>query len=308
VAEIVAEWLDRTIRQIRTFAYKPGAAKGLSSRRPKVGLALGGGFARGIAHVGVLRVFQENQIPIDFLAGTSVGALIGVGYAAGASLDEMERQAGSTTFRDFAEWSLSRHGLASDKRLEAFVRRLTPVRTFGELLIPLAISATDLNSGEAVYFTEGELGPALCASCAYPGLFRPVENDGRQLVDGFLTAPVPVDGLRRLGAELLIGVHLGSLSPFERPRNIIEVIARSFSIIERYAEYTWRYATDIIIQPDVRKFRWDDFAKTPELIEAGRTAALASLEKIKAALNPAAETPQRPVGERAANEVGRQGS
>jgi NTE family protein len=306
----VAAWLDRTIQQIRTFAYKPGPAKPLSPPRPRVGLALGGGFARGIAHIGVLRVFQENQIPIDFLSGTSVGALVAAGYAAGSSLDQMERQAKSTTFRDFAEWSLSWQGLASGKRLETFLRRLTPARTFEELLIPLAISATDLISGEAVYFTEGEIGPALCASCAYPGLFRPVERDGRQLVDGFLTAPVPVDGLRRLGAELLIGVHLGSLSPFERPRNVIEVIARSFSIIERYAEYTWRYTVDIIIQPDVKQFRWDDFEKTPELIEAGRVATLAALGKIQAALDRDAEAAGKPPGaaEHAANEIRKSGS
>jgi len=277
-------WLDRTIQQIREFAYNPERTRSSAWQRPRVGLALGGGFARGIAHIGVLRVLQEHQIPIDCLAGTSVGALIGAGYAAGSSLDEMERQANSTRFRDFAEWTLSWHGLASDKRLEVFLRRLTPVRRFEDLLLPLAISATDLISGEAVYFTEGEIGPALCASCAYPGLFRPVERDGKVLVDGFLTAPVPVDGLKRMGAELVIGVHLSAISPFVRPRNVIEVISRSFSIIERYSEYTWRDSTEVIIQPDVKTFEWDAFERTPELIEAGRVAALAALPEIRAAL------------------------
>jgi NTE family protein len=289
-------WLDRTIQHIRNFAYKPGAKKNPATRRPRVGLALGGGFARGIAHIGVLRVFQEHGIPIDYLSGTSVGALIGAGYAAGSSLDEMERQANSTRFRDFAEWTLSWQGLASDRRLEAFLRRLTPVRYFEELLIPLAISATDLISGEAVYFTRGEIGPALCASCAYPGLFRPVERDGKVLVDGFLTAPVPVEGLRRMGAELVVGVHLGAISPFERPRNVVEVIARSFSIIERYAEYTWRYSTEIVIEPNVQTFQWDDFERTPDLIEAGRVAALAAVPKIQAALVSASEAPAKKEG------------
>lgn len=291
----MATWLDRTIQHIRNFAYNPETTKNSVSRRPQVGLALGGGFARGIAHIGVLRVLQEHRIPIDYLAGTSVGALIGAGYAAGSSLDEMERQANSTRFRDFAEWTISWHGLASGKRLETFLRRLTSVRSFEELLIPLAISATDLISGEAVYFTHGELGSALCASCAYPGLFRPVEKDGKMLVDGFLAAPVPVDGLKRMGAELVIGVHLGAISPFQRPRNVIEVIARSFSIIERHAEYTWRYATDIIIQPEVKTFQWDDFERTPELIEAGRVATLAALPKIQAALAPPQVAPAKDV-------------
>jgi NTE family protein len=286
-------WLDRTIQHIRDFAYKPGTTKSPAARRPRLGLALGGGFARGIAHIGVLRVFQEHGIPIDYLAGTSVGALIGAGYAAGASLDDMERQANSTRFRDFAEWTLSWQGLASDRRLEAFLRRLTPACYFEELLIPLAIAATDLISGEAVYFTGGEISPALCASCAYPGLFRPVEKDGKVLVDGFLTAPVPVEGLRRMGAELVVGVHLGAISPFERPHNVVEVIARSFSIIERYAEYTWRYSTEIVIEPEVQTFQWDDFERTPELIAAGRAAALAALPKIRAALAPAPQAPAK---------------
>jgi NTE family protein len=280
---MVLDWIEGALEKVRAFAYRD-AQRG--PWRPKIGLALGGGFARGIAHIGVLRVFEQNRIPIDYLAGTSVGALIAAAYAGGSSLDEMERQGCTTRFKDFARWTISWHGFASDKRLEAFLQRLTPVHRFDELRIPLAIAATDLRAGETVFFTEGEIGPALCASCAYPGLFRPVERDGRLLVDGFLTAPVPVEAVRRMGADIVIAVSLGSISPFQTPRNVVEVIGRSFSIVQRYVEYRWRPAADVIIEPKVADFIWDDFQKTPELVAAGAAATLAAIPRIHGALAP----------------------
>src|SRR5580698_3738280 len=120
----VTKWLGTALRGLRTFAY------GADGQRPKVGVALGGGFARGIAHIGVLRVLEENEIPIDFIAGTSVGALVGATYASGTSLDEMERQGATTTFRDFGRWTLSRYGMASNARLEHYLHKFTPARYF----------------------------------------------------------------------------------------------------------------------------------------------------------------------------------
>src|SRR5271156_5670040 len=149
------KWLHKAVRGLRSFAY---AGQG---NRPKVGLALGGGFARGIAHIGVLRVLEENEVPIDFIAGTSVGALIAATYASGTSLEEMERQGAETRFRDFGRWTLSRMGMASNERLEDFLHKFTPARTFREMKIPLSIVATDLVSGQSVHFTNGEIGPAL---------------------------------------------------------------------------------------------------------------------------------------------------
>jgi len=285
-------WLSQTVKRIRAFAYAPRPEK--PPERPKVGLALGGGFARGIAHIGVLRVLEENHIPIDCLAGTSVGALIAAAYAGGSSLREMEQIGLTTRFKDFAEWTISWKGLASDSRLQSYLQRLTPVRRFDQLRIPLAIAATDLLTAETAYFTTGEIGPALCASCAYPGLFRPVEQDGRLLVDGFLSAPVPAEGARRLGADLVIGVNLGGIVPGERATNLFEIISRSFSILMRYAEASWRPLTDVVISPKVAEFRWDDFARTPELIAAGESAAREALPQILAALLPKAQPAPEP--------------
>lgn len=281
----VRNWLGDAVRRVREFAYRrPPEPRVL---RPRVGLALGGGFARGIAHIGVLKVLEANRIPVDFIAGTSVGALIAASYACGAPLEELERQASATRFSDFAKWTLSWLGLASNERLETYLERFCAVTHFEELKIPLAIAATDLGSGEAVYFTSGEMGPPLRASCAYPGLFLPVEHEGRILVDGFLAAPVPVEAVRQLGADLVVAVYLSSSPDDTKPKNMADVIGRSFSIMQRHAQQTWRRRADVVIEPDVTPYLWDDFARTPELIFAGEAAALAAVPRILVRLEPA---------------------
>jgi NTE family protein len=271
------------VERVREFAYaEPPTAPG---PRPRLGVALGGGFARGIAHLGVLRVLEEEKIPIDYLAGTSAGAMLALSYATGHTVPEIEAQAKATRFRDFGKWKLSWMGLASNQRLEHYPRKFLGVTTFEQLRIPLAIAATDLGTGDPVYFTHGPLGPALRASCAYPGMFMPVEYDGRLLVDGFLAAPVPVDALRNMGADVVIAVFLEAAND-RKPSSIVDVIGLSFAILQRHADREWRRTADIVIEPVVRDFLWDDFDKTPELIAAGEAAARAALPKIRAALTP----------------------
>lgn len=276
----VLRWIGSAVKGIRTFAYREAHEKG----RPVIGVALGGGFARGIAHVGVLRVLEQNDIPIDLLAGTSVGALIGAAYAAGTTLDELERQGILTHFRDFGRWTISRMGMATNERLEGFLRRFTDVRTFEEMKIPFGIVATDLVTGQTVCFTKGAVGPPLRASCAYPGLFIPVEHQGRMLVDGFLTEHVPAESLRRMGADVVIAVHLDPGQPDQKPKNTIEVIGRSFSIIQEQTPPRWLRYADVILEPVVKDIHWDDFQKTPELVAAGVACARAALPEIKMAL------------------------
>jgi NTE family protein len=264
----------------RAFAYG-GIPPG--TKRPRVGLALAGGFARGIAHIGVLRVFREAAIPIDVVSGTSVGALIGAGYCAGTSLEAMEEMALETKFSDFGRWTPSWLGLATNNRLENYLSRVTPARRFEDLQKPLAIAATDINEGLAVYYHSGPIAPALRASCAYPGLFVPVQHEGRTLVDGFLTALVPIEGALLLGAELVIAVYLESRM-IETPRTFTDVLSRSFTIIQKHADLEWRQHADVIIEPDVTPYAWDDFTKTPEMVRAGEEAALKALPAIRAAI------------------------
>jgi NTE family protein len=273
-------WLRTAKNKFRSFAY---GEEGEPAKRPRVGLALAGGFARGIAHIGVLRVFREAGIPIDCVAGTSVGALIAAGYCSGASLEEMERVGASTSFADFGRWTPSWLGLATNQRMEKYLARFARVKTFEELKIPLAVATTDINAGISVYFSHGAIAPAIRASCAYPGLFVPIQHEGRTLVDGFLTAPVPVEGTLLLGADIVIAVYLEA-GTLEEPRTFTDVLSRAFNIIQRHSDITWRTQADIIIEPDVKPFVWDDFSRTPDMIAAGETAALKALPEIRAAI------------------------
>jgi NTE family protein len=274
-------WLRNAKEKFRSFA---GVEEQETPVRPRVGLALAGGFARGIAHIGVLRVLCDAGIPIDCIAGTSVGALIGASYCSGASLDEMQRIGATTTFTDFGRWTPSWLGLATNQRMEKYLERMTPVKSFEELKTPLAIATTDINAGVSVYYSHGLIAPALRASCAYPGLFVPIQHEGRTLVDGFLTAPVPVEGALLLGADIVIAVYLEA-GNLEQPRTFTDVLSRSFNIIQRHADIAWRAQADVIIEPDVKPFVWDDFTKTPEMVAAGEAAALAALPEIRAVLS-----------------------
>lgn len=272
----VREALDK----LRGFAYgRPEPPPQL-----RIGLALGGGFARGIAHIGVLRVLEQNNIPIHAISGTSVGALIAAAYACGSPLEAMEEQAKATQFKDFARWTLSWLGLASNERLEHYLHRFCAANRFEEMKTPLAIVATDLGTGEPVHFTRGPLGPPLRASCAYPGLFLPVEHEGRVLVDGFVADPVPVQAVRALGANYVIAVYLEPAQPGGKPKNVADIVSRSFSILLKRTHHSWRRHADAVIEPKVSQFEWDSFVRTPELIAAGEAAARAALPKIREAL------------------------
>lgn len=271
------DWLRNARDKFRSFAT---GEERPTPERPRVGLALAGGFARGIAHIGVLRALTAAGIPIDVIAGTSVGALIGICYCAGVPFEDMQRIASATSFADFGRWTPSWLGLATNQRLESYLARFTKVKTFEELKTPLAIAASDINAGMTVYYTRGPLGPPLRASCAYPGLFVPIQFEGRTLVDGFLTAPVPVEGALLLGADVVLAVYLeaGNIS---NPRTVADVISRSFNIIQRHGDLAWRQQTDVIIEPDVKSFVWDDFTRTGELVAAGEAAVNAVLPEVR---------------------------
>jgi NTE family protein len=286
-ASNAVDWLLTAKDKLRSIA---STEETPAPARQRVGLALAGGFARGIAHIGVLRALKNAGIPVDVVAGTSVGALIGACYCAGASLDEMQHIATTTTFHDFGRWTPSWLGLATNQRMEKYLARFTSATTFEELTTPLAIAATDITAGVSVYYTRGPIGPPLRGSCSYPGLFVPIQFENRILVDGFLTAPVPVEGALLLGADVIIAVYLeaGSLEP---PRTAADVISRSFTIIQRHADLAWRQQADVIIEPDVKSFVWDDFSRTNDLIAVGEAAALAAIPQIREVLGDEKDEP-----------------
>lgn len=250
--------------------------------RPKIGLALGGGFARGMSHIGILKVLEEENIPIDFIAGTSVGAIIGAAYCKGLSVKEMEEIACLVRFKDFARWTLSRFGMCSNDRMAGFLHKLlNHTRTFEELKIPLAVTATDFVTGEAVVFKSGPLIDAVRASCAYPGMFLPVNINGRLLVDGLLGYSVPATPVRKMGADKVIAVHLsGHWVQKKGPRHVIDVIGQCFSIAEGKMCGLWQADTDVILEPPVGEFGYDAFERSPEMIEIGMQVTRAALPVI----------------------------
>ncbi len=252
------------------------------SARTGVGLALGGGFARGFAHLGVLQVLEQHQIPISHIAGTSVGSILGAAYASGTPLARIIETCRTLRFRDIARWRVSRLGLASNQRLGDLIERVFESRQFADLRIPLAVVATDLASGEPVVFTQGNLVDAIRASCAFPGLFEPVEIGTRCLADGGLVAPVPTRAARDLGATSVIGISVGTHDGRTgAPTNIFQVVSRAVSAAQKHQLEIWERHADLVLRPDVQSIAWDDFHRANEAILAGAATARRALPRIE---------------------------
>jgi NTE family protein len=252
------------------------------TKRSGIGLALGGGFARGFAHLGVLQVLEQSHIPISHIAGTSVGSILGAAYASGAPLTRIIEACRTLRFRDIARWRVSRLGLASNQRLENLIERVFDSRQFEELRIPLAVVATDLTSGEPVVFTQGNLVDAIRASCAFPGLFEPVMIGTRCLADGGLVAPVPTRAARDLGASVVIGVSVGMQDGHRgAPTNIFQVVSRAVNAAQKHQLEVWERHANLVLRPDVQSLAWDDFDRADEAIAAGAVAARRALPRIE---------------------------
>ena len=285
--------LGRVIRSVQAFGRELSRRSNASEARrvPAIGIALGGGFARGIAHIGVLKVLEEECIPVRMVAGTSVGALLGAVYCSGLTIAELEEVAHKVRFTTFARWTLSRYGFASNDRMVSFLKRTLKVQTFEELRIPLAVTATDFNTGEGTVFRSGSIIDPVRASCAYPGMFLPVEIRGRWLVDGMLSHPVPTRPVREMGAERVLAVHLrGQWSKTTAPRHLFDVIGQSFAIAQDTMSTVWRSAADLVLEPDVAGFDYDDFKRTDELIRVGELAMRRALPAVRNWIEAPAET------------------
>lgn len=266
------------------------------AERPRIGLALSGGAARGIAHVGVLKVLAEHNVPIDFVAGTSAGSIAGGALAAGMSLEEIEMLSRSLKWRDMGRVTLSRLGVQSNARMEEFLRKFLPLTRFEELPIPFAAVATDLHSGEAVVMSgEGDVPFAIRASCTIPGWYIPVTDErGRQLVDGGLVANVPAAAARSLGADIVIAVDVNAegakfLGP---PQSAIGVIFQSMMVVQRTVSALQLQDADIVIRPRVGHIRWDEMKRADELITLGEEAARRTIARIERLLEPQSEPPK----------------
>jgi NTE family protein len=257
-----------------------------ASIAPRIGLALGGGFARGIAHTGVLKVFERHGIPIHCITGVSAGSIVAAACASGAAPDEIATAACSMRFGDVARWSLSRMGFVVSERMKPFLQGLLKCSRFEEMRIPLGVVATDLCTGKPVSFRDtGDVFLPIRASCSYPGLFQPVRLSGRVLVDGAMSVEIPALLARELGATHVVSVHLPAPLCGQPPSDVFQVIRRCFQIMQTFNEAGWREASDVVIAPDLRAIEWDGFEYGRELVKAGEVATLAILPTIQSWLS-----------------------
>ncbi|MEW6732163.1 MAG: patatin-like phospholipase family protein [Acidobacteriota bacterium] len=242
--------------------------------RPKIGLALSGGAARGIAHIGVLKVLEENNYPIDFIAGTSMGAIIAGAYAAGLSISQLEEIARSVRWRDVTRVNFSKLGLMSSEPLEQMLRRILPVTDFAKMRIPLSVVAADIQTGQPVIFSEGDAAHAIRISCTVPGFFTPViDKQGRMLVDGGLAQNLPASIPLQMGADRVIAVDVNSSIEMESPpTNMFQIMMQSLMVIGRASSAHQALRAHLLVQPNAGRVRFDELERATDLLDAGERA------------------------------------
>jgi NTE family protein len=253
--------------------------------RKKIGLALSGGGARGFAHVGVLKVLVENEIPIDMIAGTSAGSIVGAAFAAGMSIDEILAMAAKVGYASVMMPALGISGMFTNAPMGKFIQAHFPVTRFEDLKLPFAALAYELASEQLVIRKEnGDLVTAIRASCAVPGVFAPVRDElGRMLIDGGVVSPLPVDTVRSMGADIVIAVDLMACGATFRsdPRTSFAIMVRSALALLKVAAAHEAERADIVIEPPIAHLRPDQIGKRDQFIELGEKAARESLSKIK---------------------------
>ncbi|MEW5784356.1 MAG: patatin-like phospholipase family protein [Bacillota bacterium] len=249
-----------------------------------IGLALSGGAARGIAHIGVLKYLEEINVRPVRIAGTSAGSIVASFYCAGISVDEIERIVLGLTWKDVIKLGLPRMGLINSELLEKFVEFHIGKVTFAQLKIPLTVNAVDLISGEEVIMESGPVATAVQASCAIPGIFTPVCLGNRLLVDGGLLNNVPVKLLHDKGVDYLIAVDINAQRPLlDDPQNIFDVLAQSFYIVQKSRDLLSREYADLIVEPVLGDIAFWDITRAEELMQRGYEACRASMAAAKTA-------------------------
>ena len=253
---------------------------------PRIGLALGGGAARGFAHVGVIQVLEEAGIRPSFVIGTSAGSLVAAIYASGRSGAQLQQIAEDMEEASLTDWTLPlfRRGMLRGDALARYVNQQVGLRPIEAMEIPLGIVATDLHSGDSVVFRRGDTGLAVRASSAIPALFQPVRIGGRDYVDGGLVAPVPVRFAREMGADFVIAVDISSAPQSTGADGILQVLMQTFAIMGKSINTLELRGADIVVRPILTDVGSTDFASRKRSIEAGRVAMLAAWPALKTQL------------------------
>lgn len=253
--------------------------------RKKIGLALSGGGARGFSHVGALKVLVEHGIPIDMIAGTSAGSIVGAAYASGMTIGEIELMAYKAGWTDLVRPSMSVGGMLSNVPLGRFLKGHFPITRFEDLAIPFSAVAFDLATNAQVTLASGgDLITAIRASCAVPGVFAPVKDEqGRTLVDGGVVSPLPVQTVRNMGADVVIAVDLVSCGATFRSssRTGFGVMIQGALALLRVVARGEQGGADIVIEPQIAHLRPDQINKREEFLALGEKAAFDKIDEIR---------------------------
>ncbi|NDC60546.1 MAG: patatin-like phospholipase family protein [Betaproteobacteria bacterium] len=255
---------------------------------PKIGLALGGGAARGFAHIGVLQVLEEEGIKPDFIAGTSAGSLVAAFYASGKTGAQLTWLADAMDESQLTDWTLpfAGRGVLRGEALGKYISSQLNGLKIEDMKMPLGIVATDLQSGEGILFRRGDVAMAVRASSAVPSVFEPVRIGNRDYVDGGLVSPVPVRYVKQMGAQFIIAVDISSRPEDAKTSDIFKVLLQTFSIMGKSISQLELQQAQVVIRPELPNVGSAEFSARKKSIEAGRAAMKLALPQIKAALAP----------------------
>ncbi|MDR3571630.1 MAG: patatin-like phospholipase family protein [Candidatus Pacebacteria bacterium] len=254
------------------------------AKQIKVGVALSGGSAWGVAHVGALTALHNHNIPIDCIAGTSAGAVAAAPFAFGVPIEKIQEASKKLEWGQISRFAYSRLGVRSNAALATILRELLGDVNIEDAKLPLAIVATDIERGEEKIFRSGNVALAVCASSAIPGYFAPVEIDGTLYVDGAVTENLPISALRDMGATFYIGVDLAGKMSHARPRNLGEVVTRSLDVLSRSRDREVHKLVDVLIEPDMSAYDHRAFDEAEAMYREGFAAAEAAIPAITTAL------------------------
>ena len=248
----------------------------------RIGLALGGGAAKGFAHIGVIKMLEANGIRPDVVAGTSAGSVVGALYASGMDAFQLQETAIALDQASLRDVRLFSGGVVQGQKLQDYVNQQVKNRPLDKLNVPFAVVATQLETGQRTVFVRGNTGQAVRASSSVPGVFEPVEISGKHYVDGGVVSPVPVDAARQLGADVVIAVDISSKASGANPQGMLNIVGQSISIMGQKLGEQELARADIVIRPKVNQIGAADFEQKDQAIMEGERAALAAMPAIKA--------------------------
>ena len=261
---------------------RPDTALPVLAAKPRIGLALGGGAAKGFAHIGVIKMLEASGIHPDVVSGTSAGSVVGALYASGMDAFRLQEQAFALDESSIRDVRFFSGGLVEGRRLQDYVNELVRQAPIEKMHIPFAAVATELETGERAIFVRGNTGQAVRASSSIPGVFEPVEISGKHFVDGGVVSPVPVDAARQLGADIVIAVDISARPDGSNPGSMVGIVGQSITIMGRKLAEQELSRADVVIRPKVGQIGPTDFDQKNVAILEGERAALAAIPAIKA--------------------------